>query len=165
MKLGFNITIGIALIAATTCMVGCQGFGPGGGGGNSGGGGGQMLTNVLGDWSLSSMYGKDVTSLSGINGRAPSIAFAQDGGVSGFAGVNRFMTKLEPADMLGGKLNLDKTATTMMAGPPEAMQLERDYLQMLRSARSFNIDQAGKLNLSNGSETIASFVRGAAGKV
>ncbi len=154
--------VGLTLLGSSSCMVGCQGMS---GDGNVGGGVVNMLTQALGEWNLASLNGKDAASLVGGGGRVPSVRFAEDGSVSGFAGVNRFMTKVEPADLIGGRLKLDNAATTRMAGSPQAMQLEQEYLDALRAAKTFSVDPAGKLNLSDGTKSIATFTRGEASRV
>ena len=60
----------------------------------------------------------------------PTIAFGEDGSVSGGAGVNRFMGtwSLDEGVLVFGPL-----ATTRMAGPPERMDLERRFLAVLEA--------------------------------
>lgn len=65
-----------------------------------------------------------------------SLEIDGEGQVGGYAGVNRFMGRLAgEADALFSPL-----ATTRRAGPPEAMELERNYLQALAGCDSYAID-------------------------
>ena len=60
----------------------------------------------------------------------PTIAFEEDGSVSGGAGVNRFVGtwSMDEDVLVFGPL-----ATTRMAGPPERMDLEHRFLAVLEA--------------------------------
>lgn len=60
--------------------------------------------------------------------RLPSIEFGDGGRVAGSTGVNRLMGSYE---LTGSTLQLSQLATTMMAGPPEAMWTEARLVQAL----------------------------------
>ncbi len=68
--------------------------------------------------------------------KTPEITFAEKGTVSGFAGVNRFQGSYTPK---GESLFGPGLATTRMAGPPAAMQLEADFLQALRDVNQAKV--------------------------
>ncbi len=73
--------------------------------------------------------------------RVPTLQFSQTNLVSGFAGVNRFTAEAT----LSGKNILTWTgpaAATKMAGPPEAMSLENQYLDSLQQAT--RVELSGK---------------------
>ena len=81
----------------------------------------------------------------------PTLAVA-DGQVSGFAGVNRLAGRLAGE----GELLFGPLATTRMAGPPPAMELETRYLAALQQATGWRIED-GRLLLQVGGETLATF--------
>lgn len=72
--------------------------------------------------------------------------FSADGKLSGNAGVNTYNTTYK-AD--GGGITIaGEIATTQMAGPEDAMQRETDYLTVLPTAVSYQIDsKSGQLVL------------------
>lgn len=145
-------------VPAASFVGGCQGMGGGGGGAAD------SLTNMLGkidgEWVLDKLGGKDVASMLGMGGQKPSLSFGNDGSISGFGGVNKLMGSFDPKDLLSGKIDLSKLASTKMAGPPEAMNLESAFTSALSKVTGFNFDKSGGLNLTDGKETLMSFVRG-----
>lgn len=81
--------------------------------------------------------------LSSAGKRAPTIAFAADGKVSGFSGCNRFFGGYEQS---GDKLSFSALAGTRMACKNDAMKVEQGFLDMLaKVARSRR--EGGKLVL------------------
>ena len=54
----------------------------------------------------------------------PSLQFGADGRLSGSAGVNRIIGGYQLGD---GVIDFGQLATTLMAGPPEAMAIERRW--------------------------------------
>ncbi len=66
----------------------------------------------------------------------PTIAFEEGGGVSGGAGVNRFVGTWS---MDEGVLVFGPLATTRMAGPPDRMDLERRFLSVLAARCSASV--------------------------
>lgn len=77
----------------------------------------------------------------------PTIAFGEDGSVSGAAGVNRFVGtwSLDEGVLVFGPL-----ATTRMAGPPERMDLERRFLDVLAARCTVTRTDGGLLLMSDG---------------
>lgn len=153
-------TIAVCLLAvlavpATTFVGGCQG-----GGGGTAETISSMLGKIDGEWVLDKLGGKDVASMLGMGGQKPSLSFGNDGSISGFGGVNKLMGSFDPKDLLSGKIDLSKLASTKMAGPPEAMNLESAFTSALSKVSGFNFDKSGGLNLTDGKETLMSFVRG-----
>ena len=64
--------------------------------------------------------------------------FSTDGKLSGSSGVNTYNTTYETD---GGGITISaEIATTMMAGPEDAMMRETDYLTVLPTAVSYQID-------------------------
>ena len=72
--------------------------------------------------------------------------FSAEGALSGSAGVNTYNTTYETDG--GGITISDQIATTMMAGPEDAMARESAYLTVLPTAVSYQIDdKSGELVL------------------
>jgi heat shock protein HslJ len=121
------------------------------------------LTQLAGEWALTQLGGNNIAStLSTIpGGKAPSLNFAKDGAVGGFSGVNRIGGgKLDPAALAQGKLSLGNLFSTKMAGPPEAMKLENDFLAALGKATNFKLLDGGKgLSLSDGASELLRFAK------
>jgi heat shock protein HslJ len=92
------------------------------------------------DWLLSSMRSGEESTAVAPGAQPPTLRFdsgSEGVAVAGFSGVNRFTgtcTLLEE-----GGLRFSPLATTRMAGPPEAMELERSFLAQLQAARSFAV--------------------------
>lgn len=147
----------VAGLAAPAIIVasGCQG-------GQSGASSavGDLLGKIDGEWLLEKLGGKDVASMLGQGMKAPSLNFGKDGSISGFSGVNRLMGSVKAEDLMQGKLDLSRLASTKMAGPPEAMKLESDFLGSLQKVTGFNFDKAGGLNLTQGKDVLMRLVRG-----
>lgn len=66
-----------------------------------------------------------------------TVAFGADGRASGHTGVNRFSAAYEAA---GRALSFGSAATTRMAGPPEAMRLEQQFLAALGRVARWEAD-------------------------
>jgi heat shock protein HslJ len=90
------------------------------------------LAQLAGDWTLTEIIGTELPE--GVP--APNLTVAADGMVSGRSGVNRFTGKLsDDSDVLFGPM-----ATTRMAGPPAAMQLEDAFLKAMTDASSYTVN-------------------------
>lgn len=86
-------------------------------------------------WKLVEVAGRPVTVTDGA--REPHIVLhGQDGRVAGSGGVNRLMGGYA---LQGDSLTFAQMATTMMAGPPEAMQQEQAILSALQAVRGYRI--------------------------
>lgn len=82
---------------------------------------------------------------------APTLVVAGDE-VSGFAGVNRYTGRLaDEGEFLFGPL-----ASTRMAGPPAAMELETRYLSALQQATGWRVEE-GQLRVVSGDDLVAVF--------
>ncbi len=75
--------------------------------------------------------------------------------VNGTAGINRFFGAYR---LSGDTIKLGPLGMTMMAGPEEAMQLEREFTTALNTADRWKIE-AGKLFLFQGERQLAVFDR------
>lgn len=83
----------------------------------------KMDVKLEGTWLLKLVEGQAVAK----DMKTPSLTIAQDGKVSGFGGVNRLMGSMSA----GGEKLFGPVATTMMAGPPEAMKTEMAFTRAL----------------------------------
>lgn len=121
----------------------------------------RAIQSVIGSWTLDSIGDKAFVQLvpQDAPAKKPTLDISADGSVSGFAGVNRMMSKLNLDALSNGDFRLTPAGTTMMAGPAYAMKLEREYLDALVKVRNFKIDGA-KLTLTDGATQIMQFVRG-----
>ena len=70
-------------------------------------------------------------------GKTPTLEILEDGSAAGVSGVNRYRTRLELSD---GRLAFGPTAGTKMAGPPEAMALESDFLARLDAVSTYQVE-------------------------
>lgn len=119
----------------------------------------EALNMLKGDWVLQQLNGVDVSSLIPAGGKAPTLTVKDDGQVAGFAGVNRYSSKLDLQNLAAGDFNIGNAAMTRMAGPPQLMKLEDDFTNALNEVTKFGF--SGKdLDLKRGSETLLKFVRG-----
>jgi heat shock protein HslJ len=88
---------------------------------------------------------------------ALSLRFDDEGRVNGFAGCNTFRGPYETTT--AGGITIGPLATTRMAGPPEAMALEGQFLAALQAARVLELS-AERLTLRDeGGATQATFRR------
>ena len=86
-------------------------------------------------WKITEVRGQPVAVAEGL--REPSIVLhGQDSRVSGSGGVNRLMGGYT---LDGASLTFSQLASTMMAGPPEAMQQEQAIVAALGAVRGFSI--------------------------
>jgi len=85
-------------------------------------------------WQVTSMRGNAMTVASGSR---LSLAFDDAGRASGHSGVNRFSAavKIDAASM-----RFEQAVSTRMAGTPEAMALEREFLSRLQNVDSWRIE-------------------------
>ncbi len=98
-----------------------------------------------------------------VSDRAPTLRIGADWRASGFAGVNRYFTEATIDSTPGpdAPLRFGPVGATRMAGPPERMELERAFTEMLGSVRSARIaaEPSGPvLTLRNERGTCARFV-------
>ena len=141
--------LGIPLAAGTLC--GCQS-------GQSVTDSAAMIQKLTGDWNLSSLNGVDISSLLPAGMRVPSLSFTPDGKVSGTGGINRLASSLDLDALSKGQFKLAPTASTKMAGSPEAMAFEDSFLKALGDATGFNV-KGDTLSLSGSAGEVMKFVR------
>lgn len=116
------------------------------------------IKSLVGDWDLKRLGGADLASLIPQGSRVPSLTFAEDGGVSGFTGVNRLTSRLDLAKLSSGQFSLSPAATTRMAGPPEMMSIESQFTSLLGQASAFKVE-GGSLSLLDQGKELLGFVR------
>lgn len=155
-----SILLAGTLLVSLTPSTGCESVGD-----VMGGSGGAVMQNVvssmLGDWTLAGISGSDLASFAA--DKLPTMNIASDGTASGFTGVNRWSSMLDLDALKAGKFDLGQAATTKMAGSPAAMDLESRFLSALGSVTGFDVQALsdGVLRLlgSDGAELLK-FVRG-----
>lgn len=102
------------------------------------------------DWVLVELNGKPVVI--GDHGKTPTIRFDPEQGiVAGNGGLNQFSGSYTTKD---GKIEFGPMRSTMMAGPPELMELESNYMKALDNMTGWRID-GGRLLFLNGDKIIA----------
>jgi heat shock protein HslJ len=117
------------------------------------------IESLIGTWNLTTLDGASVADMLGPDMKAPNLEFAEDGRVSGFAGVNRVMSSVDLGALKRGEFALSPAATTMMAGPEAAMDLEQKFLSALHRATGIRID-GNRLDLTDAGASVLSFARG-----
>ena len=96
------------------------------------------------DWIVVAINGRSLTAT------IPSLRFLGDGSLSGSTGVNRMFAQYEIRD---GVLEVGAAGCTLMAGPPEAMEVERRFLSALQAGGA--IDLSGDvLEIGSGDERL-----------
>jgi heat shock protein HslJ len=94
---------------------------------------------AIGEWSLRAIRGEAPDPSAGP--RPPTMTIAEDGRVGGFAGVNQWGSTLD-LDALGrAEFSLEPPFSTLMAGPPQAMRLEQQFLGAIGEARRVSTDE------------------------
>ncbi len=83
-------------------------------------------------WQVTSMRGVAVSA-----GARLSLAFDEAGRASGHSGVNRFSAGVK---VDGSSMRFEQALSTRMAGTPEAMALERDFLSRLQNVDAWRIE-------------------------
>ena len=107
-------------------------------------GGPPLVPLVDTDWQATELDGRSLPELVRL-----SLRFGQDGRLSGSAGVNRVMGGYQLGD---GVIDFGQLATTLMAGPPDAMAIERRVLGILQGRRPYRLDGDGLHIGEGGSE-------------
>lgn len=116
------------------------------------------LASLVGTWRLVSLNGQDITPRVESLPKPPTIAFAADAGISGFAGVNRFTGRLNKSGLGEGVFRTSPLAMTRMAGSADAMRIEGEFATALSRATALRIE-AGSLRLLAGDLPVAAFKR------
>jgi heat shock protein HslJ len=110
---------------------------------------GPLLTFEDTDWVLTELNGEAIEAT-----ERPSIRFDRETGlVAGYGGVNQYSGGYT---MEGDLPEFGPMRMTMMAGPPEAMELESSFMKALESMTGWRIAD-GELYFLSGETTIAVF--------
>jgi heat shock protein HslJ len=105
------------------------------------------------DWILVELNGEAITVAEPM--MRPSIRFDREAGLAaGNSGVNQFSGGYTLAD---GSIEFGPMRSTMMAGPPEAMEREADFMKALDAMTGWRIVD-GRLELLDGETVIAGFL-------
>lgn len=102
--------------------------------------------DITGAWTLRTIGPDDAAALVGDDGRLPTLSIEPDGGVTGFAGVNRLSTRLDAAGASAQQPLFSPVITTKMAGPAPLMALESRLVAALSDTRIATVE-AGHLTL------------------
>lgn len=105
------------------------------------------VRTIAGEWTLVTIGGEEVAALLSADDRSPTVRIGGDGGLSGFAGVNRINGSLDAEKLLSGRWEIGPMLSTKMAGPEPMMALEGRFLEALQSATAVTLD-GGRLTLS-----------------
>lgn len=108
---------------------------------------------MAGEWRLIAI---DRTQLS--RGGTPTVVFGDEGHCWGSTGVNDFRTTFNLQDPNFGRLKVGNAAVTRKMGPPEAMALEKLFLDRLESAISYEVS-GDLLYLHSGDDQNLTFER------
>lgn len=104
------------------------------------------------DWVLIGLNGEAVNVTESM--ATPSIRFDREAGLAaGNSGVNQFSGGYTLTD---GSIEFGPMRSTMMAGPPEAMELETNFMKTLNAMTGWRIVD-GTLELLGGETVIARF--------
>ena len=117
-----------ASLSVTLFVLGCASGGP------RGAGEPPPVRMIGSNWSLVSLGGELPVRESQI-----TLAFGADGQASGHAGVNRYFGPFTIANPNrgAGTIGFGELGSTRMAGTPELMDQEREYLDMLRAVTAY----------------------------
>jgi heat shock protein HslJ len=109
------------------------------------------------EWQLAALRvdGKDVPLLE--QGR-PMLQIGKDLHVAGRATINRYMGQMKLSD--AGEVSWGPLASTMMAGPDEAMKQEQIFLGALAKTTRMHVGPAGLLLETPDHKTMLEFVPG-----
>lgn len=108
---------------------------------------------MAGEWRLIAI---DRTQLS--RGGTPTVVFGDEGHCWGNTGVNDFRTTFKLQGPNFGRLNVGNAAVTRKMGPPEALALEKLFLDRLESAISYEVS-GDLLYLHSGDDQNLTFER------
>lgn len=117
------------------------------------------IAALVGQWTVATLGGQDVAAMLPENARRPHLDFTADGQVSGFAGVNRLSTRLDPAALVTDQPLFGPAITTRMAGPEPLMSLEDRFLEALEQTRAARIDASTLSLLGPEGQTLATLLR------
>lgn len=109
---------------------------------------------VTGEWTVVDLYGKGV-SISSV----PWMRIEEGGAVSGGAGVNQFSSKVDADGLTRGEFRAGPVIATRMAGPPDAMKVEADFVKALGETKTYTARGDGLELWNEAGHIVASFKR------
>jgi len=128
------------------------------GSGSDGGGSPPTPDEVVGTWTMVELGGLPGEEVLVAGMRVPELRIGADGRVTGQSGINRLQGKMDLSALEAGTFAAGPFATTRMAGPPEAMDVESLFLNALDRAE--RIELAGdRLRLLRKDEVLVVFAR------
>lgn len=136
--------VGVAVCGAIVGVAGCQSGPPRAPRSDV------QIADLVGTWVLTQIEGSPVGRELPEGSRRPSLTIDAEGSVSGFGGVNRLATRLDPLDIPRGRFHVGPIAATKMAGPPAAMALEDRFVRLLAAAETFQMDGGALVVLPGG---------------
>lgn len=99
------------------------------------------MNDVTGKWQLSTLNGQPAPTTMREGG--VTLDIQEDGKFAGQAPVNRYFGQIK---VDGKSISIGPVGSTMMAGPPELMDAERDFFKVLNDVKSIGVD-GGKLTI------------------
>lgn len=86
--------------------------------------------------------------------RGPIMDIDDGGQIDGFAGVNRFSSKVDVQGLATGKFELGPIAATKMAGPPERMAIEARFTRALDEVNRYTLRERMLILHADGVERV-----------
>ena len=93
------------------------------------------MSDIAGKWQLVSMNGQP-TPAGMRGGQSVSLEIQEDGKFAGQAPVNRYFGQVDSRQKT---FKTGPVGVTMMAGPPELMDAERDFLTVINDVKSVDV--------------------------
>lgn len=101
------------------------------------------MSDLAGKWQLTSMNGEPAPAdVQG--GKGVTLEIQEDGKFAGQSPINRYFGQIDTQDKT---FKTGPVGMTMMAGPPELMDAERDYFTVINDVKSVDV-KGGKLTLT-----------------
>ncbi len=110
---------------------------------------------IRGKWMLVWLQGENISITPGVT---LHVADGDNAGIGGQGAVNAYGGSLAMDRLRHGEFRASEVFSTMMAGPPERMEIESRYFRMLEAARMWRIENQ-VLILANDAGDLARFER------
>jgi heat shock protein HslJ len=101
------------------------------------------MSDIAGNWQLTTMNGEPAP-MDVRGGLGVTLEIQEDGKFAGQAPINRYFGQINTQDKT---FKTGPVGMTMMAGPPELMDAERDYFTIINEVKSVDV-KGDKLSLS-----------------
>ena len=118
----------LALLVLMLCLAACDGD--------------FTMSDVTGKWQLSTMKGQ--LAPADMRAGGVTLEIQEDGKFAGQAPVNRYFGQINAQDKT---FKTGPVGMTMMAGPPELMDAERDFFAVINDVKSVDV-KGGQLTLT-----------------